>query len=135
MVSQEAELKKKIEFYMSLHYTMMVKFHPEQGGYYVAGYVELPDFTMTGLTPEEAVKELLAEKEEWFRLCLERGIPVPMPVESRDFSGRILLRTSPSLHKALYEVAELEGVSLNQYVITRLAQAVGKAENAGLKTG
>ncbi|MBN1602197.1 MAG: hypothetical protein JW915_11350 [Chitinispirillaceae bacterium] len=62
---------------MNSHYTMMVKCRPEQSGYYVAGYVELPDLTMTGATPEEAVKELLAEKKEWFTLCLERGISIP----------------------------------------------------------
>ncbi|NLE08548.1 MAG: toxin-antitoxin system HicB family antitoxin [Dehalococcoidales bacterium] len=131
MVIKDTGIRKTVEYYMDLPYTMMVKYRPEQGGYHVAGYVELPDLTMTGSTPEEAVKELLAEKEEWFAMCLERGIPIPLPVESRNFSGRILLRTSPSLHKALYELAELEGVSLNQYIITRLARAVGKAEGAG----
>jgi len=130
MVIENTDTGKRVEYYMNLHYTMMVKYSPEQGGYYVAGYVELPDLTMTGSTPEEAVKELLAEKEEWFESCLKQGIPIPPPVESRNFSGRILLRTSPSLHKSLYEIAELEGVSLNQFVITKLAQAVGKAEGS-----
>jgi predicted HicB family RNase H-like nuclease len=134
MTLKNTELKKQLEHYMNLHYTMTVKYRPEQGGYYVAGYVELPDLTMTENTPEEAVKELLAEKAEWFEACLERNIPIPSPVESRNFSGKILLRTSPSLHESLYNIAELEGVSLNQYVITKLAQAVGKDDSSIAKS-
>jgi predicted HicB family RNase H-like nuclease len=120
IVTNNTAIKKKVEHYMNLHYTMTVKYRP--------------DLTMTGGTPEEAVRELLAEKAEWFETCLDRNIPIPSPVESMNFSGKILLRTSPSLHESLYNIAELEGVSLNQYVITKLAQAVGKNEKSIAKS-
>jgi predicted RNase H-like HicB family nuclease len=81
MVTNEIDIKKQVEYYMSLPYTMMVKFRPEQGGYYVAGYIELPDLTMTGDTPEEAVKELLIEKPNWFETCLKLGVKIPLPVK------------------------------------------------------
>jgi predicted RNase H-like HicB family nuclease len=63
MVTKEADIKKQVEYYMSLPYNMTVKYRSEQGGYYVAGYTELPDLTMTGDTPEEAVKELLTRSQ------------------------------------------------------------------------
>jgi antitoxin HicB len=125
MVTNETDIKKQVEYYMSLPYTMTVKYRPEQGGYYVAGYVELPDLTMTGDTPEEAVKELLIEKPEWFETCLKLNVKIPLPVEPQKYSGKIVLRMPPSMHESLIRIAELEGTSLNQYMIAAIARAIG----------
>jgi len=122
------ELKKKVDYYMGLPYTMNIKYCAEQGGYYVASYVELPDLTMTGITLEEAVKELLVEKPEWFEICLKLGKEIPMPVENKKYSGKIALRMSPSMHAAVTRIAELEGISLNQYMVTAIARAIGHKE-------
>jgi predicted HicB family RNase H-like nuclease len=118
-------LEKQIELFMSLPYTMTVKYRPEQGGYYVAGYIELPDLTMTGDTPEEAVRELLAEKPEWFETCLKLGINIPLPIEPQKYSGKFVLRMPPSLHESLVQIADKEGVSLNQYMVAALSRSVG----------
>ena len=128
MVASETSVKQKVEYYMSLPYTMTVRHRPEQRGYYVAGYVELPDLTMTGDTPEEAVKELLIEKPDWFKTCLKLGVKIPKPVEPQKYSGKIVLRMPPSMHESLICLAELERVSLNQYMLTALARAVGIEE-------
>jgi predicted HicB family RNase H-like nuclease len=125
MVIAKIDIEKQIEYYMKLPYTMTVKHRPEQGGYYVAGYVELPDLTMTGDTPEEAVRELLSEKEDWFKTCLKLGVKIPLPVEAPKYSGEIRVRMPPSLHQTLAQRAASEGVSLNQYMVTGLARAVG----------
>jgi predicted HicB family RNase H-like nuclease len=128
MVTKEADVKKQVEYYMKLPYTMTVKFRPEQGGYYVAGYIELPDLTMTGATPEEAVKELLVEKPEWFETCLKLGVKIPLPVEPQKYSGKIVLRMPPSMHESLIQIAELEGISLNQYMLAAIARSIGHDE-------
>ena len=133
MVSKEIEvndsgLKNDVEYYMRLPYTMKVKYRPEQCGYYVASYVELPDLTMTGDTPEEAVKELLAEKVDWFKTCLELGVTIPLPVEPQKYSGKIVVRIPPSLHESLIEIADMEGVSLNQVMVAALSRSVGRNE-------
>ena len=125
MVTAKIDIEKQIEYYMNLPYTMTVKYRPEQGGYYVAGYVELLDLTMTGDTPEEAVRELLNERQDWFRTCLELGVKIPLPIETPKYSGEIRVRMPPSLHKTLAQRAASEGVSLNQYMVTGLARAVG----------
>ncbi len=39
-----------------------------------------------------------------------------------DYSGRLVLRIPRSLHKALKEAAAIEGVSLNQYMLYKLAK-------------
>jgi antitoxin HicB len=121
----ENGVQKQVDYYMSLPYTMTVKYRPEQGGYYVAGYIELPDLTMTGKTPEEAVKELLIEKPEWFEACIKLGVKIPLPVEPQKYSGKIVIRMPPSMHESLIRIAEMEGVSLNQYMISVLSRALG----------
>ena len=134
MVTSETGFKQEVEYYVSLPYTMTVRYRPEQGGYYVAGYIELPDFTMTGDTPEDAVKELLIEKPEWFETCLKLGVKIPLPVEPQKYSGKIVLRMPPSMHESLIRVAELEGVSLNQYMLAAVARAIGFDEAQKDKT-
>ena len=124
----EKDIKARIEYYMKLPYTMTVQFQDEQGGYYVAGFQELPDLTMTGQTPVEAVNELLIEAPEWFENCLKLGIEIPLPIEPQKYSGKIVLRMPPSMHESLIKIAELEGISLNQYMIAALARSVGLSE-------
>jgi len=43
-------------------------------------------------------------------------------------SGRLLLRMPPGLHAELARAAEQEGTSLNGYIIARLGEAVGRAD-------
>jgi predicted RNase H-like HicB family nuclease len=88
------ELKKKVDYYVGLPYTMTIEYCEDQGGYYLASYTELPDLIMTGPTPEEAVKELLVEKPEWFETCLKLGIEIPMPVQNKKYRGKIAPRVA-----------------------------------------
>ena len=54
MVTAKNDIESQVGYYMNLPYTMIIKHRQEQGGYYIASYVELLDLTMTGDTPEEA---------------------------------------------------------------------------------
>jgi predicted RNase H-like HicB family nuclease len=120
---EEKELKEKAKYYANLPYTIAVERCDDQGTYYVARYIELPHFVMTGDTPEEAVRELENEKFEWFEFNLEKGNKIPLPLKSRQYSGKIILRMSPGLHEHLIEVSELQGKSLNNYMVKALSQA------------
>jgi antitoxin HicB len=133
MIMLNEELKKKIEYYMDLPYTMTVKCYDDQGVYYLAGFVELPDLFMTGTTPEEAVKELLAEKPEYFEECVKRGFKIPMPAESQKYSGKLNFRMPKRLHEKVAAIAESEGVSINQYLLSAVAQAAGADEKKMLE--
>ncbi len=113
MKNSKEEITKRVDYYMGLPYTMIVKYHDEQGGYYVAGYLELPDLIMTGYTPEEAVKELLEEKPEWLKTCIELGVPIPEPPSN--YSGHINIRVDPELHARLAQEAAVYNMSLNKY--------------------
>jgi antitoxin HicB len=47
-----------------------------------------------------------------------------------DYSGKFVLRLPKSMHRQLAELAETEGVSLNQLALAYLAEGMGKAEVA-----
>jgi predicted HicB family RNase H-like nuclease len=116
------ELKQKVEYYANLPYTIAVERRDDQGTYYVARYIELPNLLMTGDTPDEAVKDLEAEKREWFEFNIEKGNKIPLPLKSRKYSGKIILRMSPNMHEHLIRLAELQSTSLNSFMVKALAQ-------------
>ena len=119
----------EVETYASLPYA--VKVEPQDDGkgiYYVAKVVELPNLIMTGETREEALKDLEAVKKEWIQTYLELGNKMPVPLVSRKYSGKIIVRMPPTLHEVLAKLAENEGVSFNQYMISSLARCAGQDE-------
>ncbi len=121
----KSDIEEKARYYAGLPYTTTVEYVAEQDGYYVAKVLELDTLIMTGNTPAEAVAELESVKEEWFETQLELGNSIPPPIKSRKFSGQYRLRMEPSLHQKLTLLAEHEGVSLNQYIVTKLAMVAG----------
>jgi antitoxin HicB len=117
---------KDLRYYMNLPYTIALKRGSGDGEkYWVARVVELPHCLTHGATPEEALKDIEDAKREWLKSNLEDGLPIPEPAK---FTGQYHLRMPPSLHEALALKSESEDVSLNQFMITALARAVGYAE-------
>jgi antitoxin HicB len=72
-----------------------------------------------GATIEEAVRNA----HEVLGLLIEsaRRHHEPIPERERRFSGNLRLRLPVSLHGRLAREAEREGVSLNQWIVSRLA--------------
>jgi predicted HicB family RNase H-like nuclease len=112
---------------------MTVKRYDDQGTFYQAGFVELPDLFMTGPTPEAAVKELLAEEPEYFESCIKHGFKIPVPAESQKYSGKLNFRMPKTLHEKVAAIAQSEGVSINQYLLYAVAQAAGADEKKVLE--
>lgn len=70
------------------------------------------------LTEEEASSLAAAQ-------AMDDGTTVNMEEFMRDldaYSGKLVVRIPRSLHKALKEAAEVEGVSLNQYMLYKLSR-------------
>lgn len=117
---------KDLEYYLKLPYTIALKRGIGDGKeYWIARVLELPHCMTHGATPEEALKDIEDAKCEWLKSNLEAGLPIPEPAQ---FTGQYHLRMPPSLHEALALKSESEDVSLNQFMITALARAVGYAE-------
>lgn len=69
------------------------------------------------LSAEEAASLAAAE-------AVDDGTSVSLETLKREldgYSGRLVLRIPKSLHKLLKKEAEMEGVSLNQYMIYKLS--------------
>jgi antitoxin HicB len=116
---------KDLDYYDSLPYSIALEpWDDGDGAYWVARVVELPYCAIHGDTPEQALEEIKAVKRDWLETSLELGNKIPQPA-SREYSGQIRLRLSPTLHKLLSERANIEDISLNQYMNMLLAQSVG----------
>lgn len=100
----------------SLNYPVRIEFEPADN-LYVADFLDLPGCSATGETVAEAHARAEKAKEDWLRLALEQGLPIPKPSTTEDYSGRVLLRIPTSLHAMVAERARVHGASLNQYLV------------------
>jgi len=117
---------RNLEYYLGLPYRVVLYPSPEGG--FAVEVPDLPGCISQGQTVQEALDMIEDAKRCWIADALERGEPVPEPSSEEAYSGRILVRAPKSLHRALAERAKEEGVSLNQYIVYQLAQAVGRPE-------
>ena len=112
---------KDLAYYMGLPYTYTLI--PQPAGVFIR-VNELPGCRSGGDTADEAMVRIREAMEGWIETSLAEGIPVPEPEE--EFSGKILARVPREIHRALIHRAKAEGVSLNLYVASALARAVGE---------
>src|SRR5271167_4043355 len=119
---------KKIEYYLHLPYTIILRSDDEGG--IVARIAELEGCSAHGKTNAEALAGVEEAKRLWIEDALELGdkIPEPTPATEGLPSGKWLQRVPRTLHKKLVACAEREGASLNQFVTSILAEAVGIRE-------
>lgn len=92
---------------------------------------EFPDLEVYGASATEAFDLALDAIHGLCQLASDMGHPFPDPesiVES--YSGRVTLRVPTSLHKRMAEIAQGEGVSLNQYISNVLAFAANSPVTA-----
>ena len=114
-------MKKIVEDYMKLPYTIEIT--PDSGSYFIK-VKELEGCMTVGETKVEALDMIEDAKRAWFEAVLEDGGEIPLPDEMREekYSGKFALRLPKSQHKKLAEAAQRDGVSLNQYIVTLLAE-------------
>ena len=129
MDSTNKDLQKRLEYYANLSYTITVVQRDDGHGiYYLARVIELPGLMMTGDSAAEAIANLESVKREWMGTYLKLGNKMSEPLHHRRYSGKVVLRMPPSLHETLTTVAEIEGVSLNQYMVSTLSRSAGRDE-------
>lgn len=118
---------RTLDEYLDLPYTIAIVHDRDDEGAegYVAEVKELPGVISQGETIEAAAASVRDAMIGWLSVALEDGIEIPEPRDPTTYSGRFLLRIPRSLHAELARRAEEEGVSLNQFVATTLAQAAG----------
>jgi predicted RNase H-like HicB family nuclease len=99
---------------------------PDEDGSYFAEILEFPGCFATGETAPEALENLESVAIDWINTALEQGQNIPDPMDANEYSGKLVLRMTKGLHKRAALWADREGVSLNQFITTCLAEAVGE---------
>lgn len=94
---------------------------------FVGRVAELPDVAAYEESYEEAHTILLDAITSLKKVADEqkRNFPIPFEPEN-EYSGRVTLRVTKSLHRSASQMADREGVSLNQFLNTVIAETVGE---------
>ena len=113
-------VNKSLSYYLGLSYP--VHLAQQEEGWFFVKIPDLPGCMSEGETPDEAIRNIAEAKKEWLEDAIASEYEIPLPSEMRSHSGKFLVRLPVSLHERLAEQAEREGVSLNSYVTTLLAE-------------
>lgn len=97
----------------------------KETGTFTAEILEFPGCIAQGDTPEEAYERLESAAAGWIEAALDMGQEIPEPSDPYSYSGRIALRLPRSLHRRAAQMAERDGTSLNQFLVSAIAEQVG----------
>lgn len=99
---------------------------PDADGSFFAEIVEFPGCFAAGKTPADAYQNLESVAVDWINAAVAQGQDIPDPMDSNEYSGKTVLRMTKGLHRRAALWAEREGTSLNQFINTCVAEAVGE---------
>lgn len=102
------------------HYTYRVTWAAEEEEF-LGTCAELPHLSHFDESPEAALAGIRSLVAAAVEVLLAEGHKVPEPIASRKFSGKILVRVPPQLHRALALEAGEQGVSINRLISAKLA--------------
>ena len=106
--------EEKIAEYVAKPYARILT--PAEEGGYVAEVLEVPGAISEGDTAEEAMAMIDDALGGIIAVMLEDGEKIPEPMGFNEHSGRFNLRVSSDVHREAVMRAQVEGVSLNQWV-------------------
>lgn len=118
---------KALSHYMSLPYKIEVRpIAQSDGGGYSATLPELGSdaFIAQGETIEEAIGSLTDLQELLIKELLEEGQHINEPEERIDYSGKVVLRMPPALHKKCAEYANSNTLSMNSAIVITLEKSL-----------
>ena len=124
--------RKSLEYYLKLKYPVTI--HEAKEGGYFAEIIDLPGCMAQAETLDDMHKEIDIARKLWLESMYEDGKEIPLPRNENEYSGKFIIRVPKSLHYKLNQIAEREGVSLNQYLVSALSMAVGHDEAVKKKT-
>jgi antitoxin HicB len=125
-VNTDTERSKTLKYYLNLKYPITIHNAPE--GSFVAEIEDIPGCLAQGETLEEVYQEIEIVRKLWLETAYEDKQTILIPRDSRDYSGKFILRVPISLHRRLDSLANKEVTSLNRYVVSELSHIVGIAE-------
>lgn len=124
----KTKARPPLKHYLNLSYPFNV-ITGDDGGYVIL-FPDLPGCVTQVESPEVIGPMAEEARRLWITTEYEAGESIPLPSRARDYSGRFNVRIPRSLHKRLADMADREGVSLNQLVLALLSR--GEAERGAL---
>ncbi len=107
--------KKKIEDYLKLPWTYIVKTEREKGrSFFIISVEELPGISSDGETLEEAYENVQEALHAAIALYIKLGDEIPVPIDKNRFKGNLAYRTTPQRHYQLAAEAKRRHVSLSK---------------------
>jgi predicted HicB family RNase H-like nuclease len=92
--------------------------YDDEAGVFHGEVLDLKDvITFEGKSVEELEQAFRDSIDDYLAFCRERGEEPDKP-----FSGRLMLRLPPGIHRKAYVHAKQEGKSLNQWIADKLTQ-------------
>ena len=101
-----------------LGYTGQVEFDDEAGLFHGEVLDTRDVITFQGTTVDELEQAFRDSIDDYLEFCTKRGEEPDKP-----FSGKLMVRLNPALHRRLYLEAKRLGKSLNQHISDRLAHS------------
>ncbi len=92
----------------------------EEDKIHIARCLEFASLSAHGKTMEKALKEIkivVAATIEWLE---EENETIPEPFALKKYKGNLTLRVPPDVHRQLAIKSAEQGVSINQYILSRL---------------
>ena len=100
-------------------YTYRVQWS-EEDEVHLAYCLEFPSLIAHGNTPESALKEIEKVVFETLKWMNEEKELIPEPFGIKNYRGHLTLRTSKEKHRELAIKAAEEGISINQYILSKV---------------
>ena len=92
----------------------------EEDHVHVARCLEFPSLSAHGDTIDKALKEIKFVVAETIKWLEETNEPIPEPLGVKKFKGHLTLRTSPEKHRELAIRSLEQGISINQFILSKL---------------
>ena len=93
----------------------------EEDQEFVGLCAEFPGLSWLEADPDAALKGIRSVVKECVDDMVRTGEDIPLPISTREYSGKFIVRVPPEVHRNLAVEAAESGVSLNRIVSARLA--------------
>lgn len=100
-------------------YTYRIEWSAEDNAH-IGRCLEFPSLTVHGETAAGALKEIVFLVEETVKVMTLRHENVPDSLGLKKYKGNLTLRISAEMHRNLAIRSAEEGVSINQYIVSKL---------------
>ena len=101
-------------------YTYRVEWSEEDKAH-IARCLEFPSLAAHGNTVNKALSEIEKVVTETIAWLEAENAPVPEPFGLKMYKGNLTLRVPAEVHKSLAIKSAEQGVSLNQYILSKIA--------------